>query len=268
MAVHTVNDGTDVAMMGLWDVGLEPIMSRLSVEGLRKEVDAARLFGISTGGDGSYDVVIAVDEELPGEHLAYLEPGGGPFLLHAATGRICWGSTEFYRSPKIGKIRDRQVLTVARGDYAVRWFEPVSLPRRAFAEYLGEERYALWLVTERQGNVSGCILGLVVVLALIGGFAAGWLLGLGIFATGVGLLAMLSWLRDRREPGRKDLPELEATFAERTGHTVFSEVEEAFFEGKPDFGFELSRLEAGSSGLVGGWVSKDEQWHPADETSQ
>ncbi|MFT4514738.1 MAG: hypothetical protein ACI89X_003684 [Planctomycetota bacterium] len=256
MAVHTVKDGTDVAMMALWDLGLEPVTPRPSIDGLKQEVDAARLSIVSTGSDGSFDVVIAVDEELPEEHRLYMEPTSGPCLLHAATGRLCWGSTEFYRTPKADKFSDSQVLTVAPGDYAIRWFEPASLPRREFVEYLGEQRYAMWLVTERQGKTSGCILAAMIVLAVFGGAAADWRLGLGIFAMGAVFLVLLSWLRDSREPGRKELPELEFKFAARTGHDVFAEVEEAFFEGKPQFGIELRRLEHGESGLVGGWASE------------
>ena len=255
MAVHTVKDGTDVAMMGIWDVGLEPVTPRPSLAGLKEEVAAANLSIFSTGSDGSFDVVIAVDEELPSSHRAYLEPRGGPFLLRAVTGRLCWASTEFYRTPKPGKIRDSQMLSVTPGDYAIRWFELVSLPLREFEEFLGAERYALWLRTERQGNASGCVLIATAVVSLVAGLTADWRLGLGIFATVALLLMVLSWLRDRREPGRKELAEFECEFAQRTGHDWFSEVEEAFLKDKPDFGIELRRLEDGSSGLVGGWLS-------------
>ncbi len=259
MAVHTVKDGTDVAMMGIWDVGLEPVTPRPSLAVLKEEVAAANVSIFSTGGDGSFDVVIAVGEELPSCHRAYLEPRGGPFLLHAATGRLCWASTEFYRTPKLGKILESQKLSVAPGDYAIRWFELVSLPRREFEEFLGAERYALWLRTERQGNTSCFILVAAIFAALATGLAGDWWLGLGVFATGATVLAALSWLRDRREPGRKELPELEYEFAQRTGLDGFSEVEEAFLSDKPDFGIELRRLEDGPSDLVGGWLSIHEE---------
>lgn len=254
MAVHTVKDGTDVAMMGLWDLGLEAVSSRHSLAELEKEVVAAQLTLVRTGTDGGFDAVVAVDEELSEEEGVRMKLMDGPFLLHAPTGRLCWGSTEFYRMPKAHKIVDSQVLTVAPGDYAVRWFELVSLPRLEFEQYLGKERYALWVTTEREQFGFGCIVLVSVALALRVGWVSGWWAGLGVLAAGIAILAVQNWVRNRRDPARKQLPELEHTFAQRTGHDAFSEVEEAYLEGKPDFGIELRRQEPGAPDLVGGLV--------------
>src|SRR5215831_12425559 len=121
--------GTDVAMVGAWDV--ERGTQRFSIDESRRlsevlDVEAAQghLFVLHTGGDGGGPVDVYIDEPVPDETLANLTPLGGALVLALPSGKLIVDGIEYYRTRKADAAHASRAFAVQPGDYLVRCYTP------------------------------------------------------------------------------------------------------------------------------------------------
>jgi len=121
--------GTDVAMIGAWDAhrDAEPFAENMFREVhalLESEAANGDLLLIHTGADGGGPVDVFVDEPIPPEELARLQPIEGLRRLSVPSGVLRIGGAEYYRVPK--PMARPGVVTIPSGDYAMSVFVPLD----------------------------------------------------------------------------------------------------------------------------------------------
>jgi hypothetical protein len=241
--------GTDVAMIGAWDLGrnAQPFTAeefKRLTDTLDADAEQGHLFVLHTGADGGGPVDVYVDEPVPDVARARLTPLGDALVLALPSGTLIVDGVEFYRARKPDATLSSRAVAVPAGDYLLRCYTPEdddqeAAPRPAHdleAIVGSDERRYYERVTR-----SGCLIGLGLLLLFpILGPLAGWRIA---FATTVVAVIGFFYVREwvlRRNPRFTRLRE--AVTAHRLGSQ------------EPTFVLELRRIED-REGRTGGSVS-------------
>jgi hypothetical protein len=161
--------GTDVATLGAWDASRGAQVATAAErkswsETLEADVEAGRVFLISTGGDGGGALDVYIDEPIPSTVSEALTRVDGEFLLALPSGELIVDGAEFYRTstaaPKASKPAN-----VRPGDYVVRCYEQKDdevhpKTEEELERVVGRADISYY---DRMNHV-GCWLGLTMVL--------------------------------------------------------------------------------------------------------
>jgi hypothetical protein len=244
-----VDAGTDVAMIGAWDLdrGAQPFSPeeyrRLS-DALDSDAEQGRLFVLHTGADGGGPVDVYIDEPVPDETLASLTPLGSELVLALPSGKLIVDGVEHYRAKKPDATHSSRAVALPAGDYLLRCFTPKDdeqdVPAGTGSDLeaiVGKDDLRYYERVTR----SGCLIGLVLLLLFpILGPLAGWRIAFATTVVAViGFFYVREWLL-RRNPRFTRVRE--AVTAHRLGTQ------------EPTFVLELRRIED-RAGLAGGSVS-------------
>jgi len=201
--------GTDVAMVGAWDLerGVQPFspeeFRRLS-EALDADAAQGHLFVLHTGVDGGGPVDVYIDEPVPDETVAGLTPTGDALVLALPSGKLIVDGVEYYRAKKPDATRSSRAVTVAPGDYLLRCYMPADEEEEAAprAEHdleatIGKDELRYYERVTR----SGCLIGLVLLLLFpVLGPLAGWRIAFATTVVAViGFFYVREWVLRRNE---------------------------------------------------------------------
>jgi len=241
--------GTDVAMIGAWDLesGGRPFspdeFKRLS-DALDSDAEQGHLFVLHTGADGGGPVDVYIDESVPDETMAGLTPLGTSLVLALPSGKLIVDGVELYRARRPDPAQASRAVSVPPGDYLLRCYTPQDDEQNASSgsgadleAIVGRDDLRYYERVTR----SGCLIGLALVLLFpsIGPFA-GWRIA---FATTVVAVIGFFYVREwvlRRNPRFTRIRE--AVTAHRLGAQ------------EPTFVLELRRIDD-RAGRSGGSVS-------------
>jgi hypothetical protein len=176
-----INAGSDVAMIGAWDVSrndsvLAKAWGKEFDQTLEQDATSGDIFVIRLGGDAGGPIDIYVDAPIPKEALAEMRAEGGEFLLRVPSGRLMVGGVEDYRSAKPKITGPDSVIVLAPGDYALRCYsstseEGLTLPTgKELKAALGADDYAYRNRIDRLRLLGYLLLLLFPVLS----FPLGW----------------------------------------------------------------------------------------------
>ncbi len=241
--------GTDVAMIGAWDLGRDtqpftPDEYRRLTDTLDSDAEQGHLFVLHTGADGGGPVDVYIDEPVPHEAMAGLTPLGHELILALPSGKLIVDGVEYYRARKPDATRSSRAVAVPPGDYLLRCYTPsdeaedaAPRPEHDLESIVGKAELRYYERVTR----SGCLIGLVLLLLFpILGPLAGWRIA---FATTViaviGFFYVREWVLRRNARFTRVR---EAVTAHRLGAQ------------EPTFVLELRRIED-RAGLTGGSVS-------------
>ncbi|HTK53104.1 MAG TPA: hypothetical protein VL308_14540 [Gemmatimonadaceae bacterium] len=241
--------GTDVAMVGAWDVerGAQPFSpeesKRLS-EALDADAAHGHLFVLHTGADGGGPVDVYIDEPAPNDVLGGLTPVGDALVLAIPSGQLIVDGVEYYRSKKPDAARASRAVAIPAGDYLLHCYttpdesqEVKPGQTRDLEAVVGKDELRYY----ERATRSGCVIGLVLLLLFpILGPLAGWRIA---FATTV--VAVIGFFYGREWFLRRNARFArirEAVTAHRLGNQ------------EPTFVLELRRIED-RVGRTGGSVS-------------
>jgi len=241
--------GTDVAMIGAWDLGrnAQPFTpeeyKRLS-ETLDVDAEQGHLFVLHTGADGGGPVDVYVDERLPDEPLSRLTPLGNDLVLALPTGQLIVDGVEYYRARKPDTTLPSRAVNVPAGDYLLRCYTPrdedqetAPRPPHDLEAIVGRDELRYYERVTRSGCLVG--FGLLLLFPILGPLA-GWRIAFATTIVAViGFFYIREWLL-RRNPRFTRLRE--AITAHRLGTQ------------EPTFVLELRRIED-RAGRTGGSVS-------------
>jgi hypothetical protein len=241
--------GTDVAMIGAWDLGrnAQPFTAeeyKRLTETLDADAEQGHLFVLHTGGDGGGPVDVYIDESVPDETLTRLAPLGGELVLALPSGQLIVDGVEYYRARKPDATLSSRTITVPAGDYLLRCYTPKDEEQEAapssekdLESIVGKDELRYYERVTR----SGCLIGLGLLLLFpILGPLVGWRIA---FATTVVAVIGFFYIREwmlRRNTRFTRLRE--AVTAHRLGTQA------------PTFVLELRRIE-NREGRTGGSVS-------------
>jgi len=240
--------GTDVAMVGAWDLerGARPFSpeeSKRLPEALDADAAEGYLFVLHTGADGGGPVEVYIDEPVPDATLAGLTPLGDALILALASGKLIVDGVEHYRAKNPDPARASRAVTVPAGNYLLRCYTPrdeaqgvTTAAGHDLESVVGEDEVRYYERVTR----SGCLIGLLLLLLFpLLGPIAGWRVAFAATVVAViGFLYGREWLL-RRNPRFARVRE--AVTAHRLGAR------------EPTFVLELRRIED-RAGLTGGSV--------------
>ena len=177
-----VDAGTDVAMIGAWDLdhGGQPFspdeFRRLS-DTLDSDAEQGHLFVLHTGADGGGPVDVYIDEPVPEETIAGLTPLGDALILALPSGKLIVDGVEYYRARKPDAARSSRAVTVPAGDYLLRCYTPrddeeaAPRPEHDLEAIVGKDELRYYERVTR----SGCLIGFGLLLLFpVLGPLAGW----------------------------------------------------------------------------------------------
>ena len=244
-----VNAGTDVAMIGAWDLGrnAQPFTAdeyKRLTDTLDADAEQGHLFVLHTGSDGGGPVDVYVDEPVPAEILARLTPPGDELVLALPSGQLIVDGVEFYRARKPDETLSSRAVTVPAGDYLLRCYTPTEDEQQAtppaerdLEAIIGKDELRYYERVTRGGCLIG--LGLLLLFPILGPLA-GWRIAFAITVVAViGFFYVREWVL-RRNARFARLRE--AVTAHRRGTQ------------EPALVLELRRIE-GREGRTGGPVS-------------
>jgi hypothetical protein len=195
--IHRTTVGTDIAMIGLWDVQhMRPELKDMSggEQGEMLEADArsGRLFYIHTSGDGGCDVHIIVDEPVPPHLLVHYKSLNRRFLLRCPSGRVLTDGVEYYAHVREAEEELGTPVQIDAGDYLLQLHElneaEINEPAH-LASVLGAEDFAY---LEGRSGPSGLGCGLLVAGVGLLVFQH-WVIGLPVLLAGAGLHIYRAW---------------------------------------------------------------------------
>ena len=241
--------GTDVAMIGAWDLerGAQPFSpdeSRRLSDTLDRDAEQGHLFVLHTGADGGGPVDVYIDEPVPAETLATLTPVGDALVLALPSGKLIVDGVEYYRGRKPDPGHASRAVTVATGDYLLRCYTPKdeeqeTAPRAEhdLEAIVGKAELRYYERVTR----SGCLIGLVLLLLFpVLGPLAGWRIAFAATVVAViGFFYVREWVLRRNQRFTRVR---EAVTAHRLGAQ------------EPTFVLELRRIED-RAGRTGGSVT-------------
>lgn len=184
-----IDAGTDIAMIGAWDAqrSANPL-ARSELENLSRVLEAeaaeGQVFLLYTRADGGGPVDLYVDEAIPREVQARLRPVEGTFLLAVPSGELAIGGAEDYRASQPKITGQKSVVTIPRGDYALRCYAPQNVEQAPSAEetlrtLVGSAELEYYDRINRVGCLGGA---LSLLLFPILAFPLGWVPALAITA--------------------------------------------------------------------------------------
>jgi hypothetical protein len=241
--------GTDVAMIGAWDLGrnvqpFTPEEYKRLTETLDADAERGHLFVLHTGGDGGGPVDAYIDEPIPADVMERLTLLGGELVLALPSGQLIVDGVEYYRARKPDTTLSSRAVTVPAGDYLLRCYIPPDEEREAaprsqqdLETIVGKDELRYYERVTRSGCLVG--LGLLLLFPILGPLA-GWRIA---FATTVVAVIGFFYVREwalRRNARFTRLRE--AVTAHRLGTQ------------QPTFVLELRRIED-RAGRTGGSVS-------------
>ena len=244
-----VDAGTDVAMIGAWDLdrGAQPFSpeeyGRLS-DTLDRDAEQGHLFVLHTGADGGGPVDVYIDEPVPEETVAGLTPLGDALILALPSGKLIVDGVEYYRARKPDATRSSRAVTVPAGDYLLRCYTPrddeqeaAPRPEHDLEAIVGKDELRYYERVTR----SGCLIGFGLLLLFpVLGPLAGWRIAFATTVVAViGFFYVREWVLRRNARFTRAR---EAVTAHRLGAQ------------EPTFVLELRRIED-RAGLTGGSVS-------------
>jgi hypothetical protein len=244
-----VDAGTDVAMIGAWDLdrGAQPFSPeeyrRLS-DTLDADAEQGHLFVLHTGADGGGPVDVYIDEPVPEETVAGLTPLGDALILALPSGKLIVDGVEYYRARKPDAARSSRAVTVPAGDYLLRCYTPrddeqeaAPRPEHDLEAIVGKDELRYYERVTR----SGCLIGFGLLLLFpVLGPLAGWRIAFATTVVAViGFFYVREWVLRRNSRFARVR---EAVTAHRLGAQ------------EPTFVLELRRIED-RAGLTGGSVS-------------
>jgi len=241
--------GTDVAMVGAWDLerGAQPFSpdeSKRLAETLDADAAHGHLFVLHTGADGGGPVDVYIDEPVPNDVLAGRTPVGGALVLAIPSGQLIVDGVEYYRSKTPDPARASRAVSVPAGDYLLHCYTPRDDEQEAapgqtrdLEAIVGKEELRYYERVTR----SGCLIGLILLLLFpVLGPLAGWRIAFGVTVVAViGFFYIREWVLRRN-----------ARFA-RIRETVTAH---RLGAQEPAFVLELRRIED-RAGRTGGSVS-------------
>ena len=175
--------GTDVAMIGAWDLGTnaQPFTAeeyRQLTDTLDADAERGHLFVLHTGADGGGPVDVYIDEPVPAEIQARLTPLGDELVLALPSGQLIVDGVEFYRARKPDATLSGRAVTVPAGNYLLRCYTPgdedqdaAPRPAQDLETIVGKDELRYYERVTRSGCVIG--LGLPLLFPILGPLA-GW----------------------------------------------------------------------------------------------
>ena len=241
--------GTDVAMIGAWDLdrNAQPFTAeeyKQLTNTLDADAEHGHLFVLHTGSDGGGPVDVYVDEPIPDQTLASLTPLGDALILGLPSGQLIVDGVEYYRARKPDATLSSRAVTVPAGDYLLHCYTPkddeqeaAPRPERDLEAVVGKDELRYYERVTRGGCLIG--LGLLLLFPILGPLA-GWRIAFATTVVAViGFFYVREWVLRRNT---RFVRLREAVTAHRLGTQ------------EPTFVLELRRIED-REGRTGGSVS-------------
>jgi hypothetical protein len=201
--------GTDVGMIGAWDLGrnaqpFTPEEYKRLTETLDADAEQGHLFVLHTGADGGGPVDVYIDELVPDDTLTHLTPLGDELVLALPSGQLIVDGVEYYRARKPDATLSSRAVTVPAGDYLLRCYTPrdeeaeaAPRPAQDLETIVGKEELRYYERVTR----GGCLIGLALLLLFpILGPLAGWRIAFATTVVAViGFFYVREWML-RRNP--------------------------------------------------------------------
>ena len=199
--------GTDVAMIGAWDLGrnAQPFTAeeyKQLTATLDADAEQGHVFVLHTGSDGGGPVDAYIDEPVPAEILGHLTPLGDELVLALPSGQLIVDGVEYYRARKPDASLSSRAVAVPAGDYLLRCYTPPDEEQEAappaqqdLATIVGKDELRYYERVTR----SGCLIGLGLLLLFpILGPLAGWRIAFATTVVAViGFFYVREWLLRR-----------------------------------------------------------------------
>lgn len=138
--------GTDIAMIGLWDPAhprhdLGPLANGPFMTGLEEAATLGQLFFVSTYSDGSYKVLITVDEAPDPDEIKFLSVSESEFLIESQSGELVAGGVEYFKDANTSGVElDR--ICVEPESFAIQAYKlDDAATTRLLRHHLGDNDY-------------------------------------------------------------------------------------------------------------------------------